>query len=335
MPTTVLNPTAGDVHVNTPLTNFSQMYLQSEDAFVAMDAWPNLPSQMQSDLYYEFDRADFYRDEAQERADGTESAGSGFRLATNPFFTRVWALHKDVTDRQRINQDTPVRLDQSATRFVTHKLLIRRERIMTTNLFSANLWFNGTSSASAGQDVDWSDDASDPIKDIRDAIRGVHQLTGYRPNKALIGRETYDTLLDNDAILSRITGGATTAQPAQVMRQLLAALFELDTIYVMDSVVNTATKTNTDTPLNDDESNSFIGGDQMLVYYAPDGVGLEEPTAGMQFSWTGLLGNTGNGMRIKRFRMEAREADRVEGQMAFDFKLTSGALGHLFISASS
>lgn len=330
----VMNPTAGDVHVNTPLTNFSQMYMQREDAFVAMDAWPNLPSQMQSDLYYEFDRADFYRDEAEERADGTESAGAGFRLATNPFFTRVYAFHKDVTDRQRVNQDVPVRLDQSATRFVTQKLLIRRERIMVTNLFSANLWFNGGTAADPGQDVNWSAASSDPIVDIRSAIRGVHQRTGYRPNKMLIGRQGYDTLLDNDAILARITGGATTAMPAMVMRQMLAALFELDAIYVMDSVVNTTQKDNSST-LNSDEANTFIGGDQALVYYAPDGVGLEEPTAGLQFSWTGLLGNTGNGMRIKRFRIEKLESDRIEGQMAFDFKLTAGILGHLFTSVSA
>ena len=330
----VTNPTAGDVHVNRPLTNFSQMYMQREDAFVSMDAWPNLPSQMQSDLYYEFDRADFYRDEAEERADGTESVGSGFRLATNPFFTRVYAIHKDVTDRQRINQDSPVRLDQSATRFVTHKLLIRRERSMVENLFSANQWFNGTGAATAGQNVDWSAATADPISDIRTAVRGIHQRTGYRPNKALIGRQAYDTLLDNDAVLARITGGATAAQPAKVMRQLLAALFELENIYLMDSVVNTAPKDNSDT-LNSDETTSFIGGDQMLLYYAPDSAGLEEPTAGMQFSWAGLLGSTANGMRIKRFRDENREADRIEGQMAFDYRRTSGALGHLFTSVSS
>jgi len=301
----VSNPTAGDVHVNRPLTNFSQKFLQSAAAFVALTAWPNLPVAKQSDLYYVFDRADFYRDEAEERADGAESAGGGFELSTDPYFARVYGFHKDVTDRQRANQDSPVMLDQSATQYVTHKMLIRRERVMATNLFGTNLWFNGVTSASAGQNVDWSDTSSDPIADVRDAIRGVHVLTGYRPNKMLIGREAYDTLVDNDEILARITGGATTAVPAQVMRGLIASLFELDAIYVMDAVYNTAAK-------GAAASNSFIGGDSALVYYAPNTVGLEEPTAGVQFSWTGLMGNTEAGIRIKRFRMEANEADRIE-----------------------
>lgn len=330
----VTNPTAGDVHVNRPLTNFSQKYLQTAEAFMAMEAWPNLPVSMQSDLYYEFDRSDFYRDEAVERADGTASAGGGFNLATNPYFARVYAFHKDVTDRQRSNQDAGVQLDQSATQYVTHKLLIRRERVMQANLFAGSLYFNGTSAATAGTNTDWSSATSDPIAQVRTAIRSVHQLTGYRPNRMLIGRQGYDTLLDNDAVLDRITGGATNAQPARVMRQLLAALFELESIHVMDSVYNSGAEGDGST-LNQNESNTFIGGDNALIYYAPQSVGLEEPTAGVQFSWTGLLGATGSGMRIKRFRMEEYESDRIEGQMAFDFKLTSGQLGFLYTSVSS
>ncbi len=324
----VTNPTAGDVHVSVPLTNFSQKFMQDANAFIGLRGMPNLPVTKQADLYYVFDRADFYRDEAEERADGTESAGGGFNLSTEPYYAKVYAFHKDVTDRQRANQDSVIRLDNSATQYVTHKLMIRRERLFQQTYVAGNVWNNGTANPVAGQDVDWSNPASNPIKDIRDAIRGVHELTGYRPNKMIIGRAGYDVLLDNDEILSRITGGATTAQPAQVMRELLAALFELDQILVMDSVVNTGVR-------GDDENNQFIAGDNAVLYYAPNSVGIDEPTAGVQFSWTGLMGNTGNGMRMKRFRMESREADRIEGQMSFDYRVTSSALGHYFTSVAT
>lgn len=331
----VTNPTAGDVHVNVPLTNFSQKFLQNAAAFVGMRAFPNSPVTKQSDLYYVFDRSDFNRDDAKERADGTESAGGSFNLSTDPYFAKVYAFHKDVTDRQRANQDSQVQLDQSATQFVTQKLLIRRERLFASRFFAPNIWFNGGTSASAGQNVDWSSSSSDPIVDVRDAIRGVQEATGgFRPNKMLIGREAWDTLVDNDAILARITGGANNQMPAMVMRTLVAQLFEIDEIFVMDSVYNSGAE-GTGAALNENESNSFIGGDQALLYYAPNTAALNEPTAGVQFSWTGLMGNTSNGMRIKRFRMEHLEADRVEGQMAFDYRVTSPELGHLFISVSA
>ena len=324
----VTNPTAGDVHVNRPLTNFSQKYLQNADAFIALRAMPNLPVAKQSDLYYEFSREDFYRDESQKRADGTESAGGGFRLSTSPYFAHVWAFHKDVTDRQRANQDTPVRLDQSATQYVTHKNIIRRERVFAETFMIGNIWYNGGTSPSAGEDVNWSDPSSDPVSDVRAGITDVHKITGYRPNKMCISRTGYDTLLDNDGILSRITGGATTSVPAKVMRTLLASLFELDEIYVMDGVFNAAVEGAT-------ENTDFIAADNCLVYYAPSTIALEEPTAGAQFSWTGLLGATPSGNRMKRFRMEQLEADRIEGQMAFDYKVTGPELGFMFTSVSS
>lgn len=321
----VSNPTAGDVHVNTPLTNFSQKYLQDEMAFVASRAMPNLPVQKQSDLYYEFNRGDFYRDEAEERADGAESSGTGFRLSTEPYFARVYAFHKDVSDRQRANQDSAVRLDESATQFATRKLLIRRERVFVEKYFTLGLW---ATDAIGGTDfVKWDDPTSTPIQDIRLGKQVVQGNTGYRPNKMLISRIAYDALLDNEDILERITGGANNNLPAMVMRTLLAQLFELDEIFVMDAVYNAAPADLSDA---DAEDIQFIAGNNALLYYAPNSIALEEPTAGAQFSWTGLLGNTGSGMRMKRFRMEHLESDRIEGEMSFDYKLVGPDLGYFF-----
>ncbi len=330
MPGIVTNPTAGDVHVNTPLTNFSEKWLQDQVAFVGLDAMPNLPVAKQSDLFYEFTRADFFRDEAQERADGTESQGGGFTLSTNPYFARVYAFHKDVTDRQRANQDSVIRLDLSATQFVTQKLMIRREVLFQETFMPAGaasgVWateFTGAVAASATEFIFWDRSDSDPIADIRSASTTIHSETGMRPNKLCLGRESWDALVDNDALLSRITGGATRNLPAMVMRELIAQLFEIEAIFVMDSVVNTALRGAT-------ESTGFISGDTALLYFAPTGLSVDQPTAGAQFSWTGFTGATPNGMRIKRFRHEPTESDRIEGQMAFDYAVTSNELGFYF-----
>jgi hypothetical protein len=136
-------------------------------------------------------------------------------------------------------------------------------------------------------------------------------------------------LLDNDAVLARIVGGATTGQPAIVMRGVLAALFELDEILVMEGIYTSSVKGAATTV------RAFIGGDDALLYYAPNSLSLEEPTAGAQFSWTGLLGNTNSGTRIKRMRAELLEADRIEGQMAFDYKVTGADLGYFFSGVSA
>lgn len=331
---TVTNPTAGDVHVNRPLTNFSQKYLQSADAFQATKAFPNLPVQKQSDLYGVFNRADFFRDEADERADGTESKGGGFSLSTTPYFCRVYAYHKDVTDRQRANQDDWVKLDESASQYLTHKLLIRRERVFLNAYFANSIWgVTVTGVTGAGTPgtsfTQWDQAASDPVADVRYGIEVVQGKTGYRPNKMLISRQVWNKLVDNDSILARISGGATRDMPAMVLRTLLAQLFELQAIFVLDSVVNASLP-------GVAESTAFAAGKHALLYYAPDSVsGSDEPTAGLQFSWTGFGGATPNGARIKRFRMENIEADRVEGQMSFDYRVTGAELGFMFLNATA
>ncbi len=310
------SPLAGDVHVNRPLTNFSQKYLQDANAFIAMSAMPNLPVAKQSDLYYVFDRDDFFRDEAAERADGTESQGGGWALSTEPYFCRTYSFHKDVTDRQRANQDSVIQLDNSSAQYVSHKMLIKRETNFKAQYFNTGIWATDVSKT-------WSGTSDDPIVNIREARRTVQGNTGYQPNKMVISRAAYDILLDNDALLSRITGGSTREMPAMVMRELLAQLFELDRIFVMDAIVTTSKKGET-------AAREFIGGSNALVYYAPDSVSISEPSAGVQFSWTGLLGSTPAGMRIKKFRIDQYETDRVEGDMSFDHKVTGADLGYFF-----
>jgi hypothetical protein len=323
MPIIVSNPTAGDVHVSRPLTNFSQKYMQDASAYVGLNAMPNLPVTFQFDQYTTFSREDFFRDEAEERADGTESSGSGFELTRAPYACKVWAHHKDVTDRQRANQDPEINLERNATQYVTQKLMTSRERQFSTAYMGTGIW--GTD-----LNVDWSGTTDDPVVQVRTALRTVHGNTGYRPNKMLLARTAFDTLLDNDSILARIglSAGATAALPALAQRAHLAQIFELSAIHVMDSVFNSAARGAT-------ESTGFVAPDNALVYYAPDTVGPEEPTAGLQISWTGFLGATPNGMRIKRFRQESVEADRVEGQMAFTYQVVAAELGYLFSSVSS
>jgi hypothetical protein len=315
------NPVASDVHVNRPLTNFGQAYIQGDESFVGLRAMPNLPVQFQSDLYNVWSRADFFRDEAEVRADGTESAGGSFNLTRPTYTAEVIAFHKDVTDRQRANSDPGINLDAQASRYVSQKLMVRREVLFASVYMQGSDFWSGT-------DVDaiWGG-AGNPITDIRAGIEEVQGNTGFRPNKMLIGRTGWNTLLDNADILARITGGALPGQPAIVQRTLLAQLFEMDEIFVVDAVVNSAAEGAT-------EDTAFIAPDDCLIYYAPNAVDLEEPTAGIQFSWTGFTGATPSGFRISRFRHQLVASDRVEGEMAFVYVVVATELGKYFTAVS-
>lgn len=315
-------PRAGDVHVSRPLTNFSTRYMQAMTAFVATNAIPNAPVAKQADKYWVFNKGDLFRNQAEKRADGTETAGMNWRLSTDAYFADVWGIHDDITDRQRSNEDDGVELEESSTEAVTMACMIRRENEFASAAMSTGVW--GTDVAGTTDFTKWDAASSTPISDFRTGARVIHQNTGFRPNQAVMDRETYDALLDNEDILSRVTGGSMTDKPALIQRQLLAAMLELEAIHVMDAVQNTALE-------GDADAMSFIAPNGALLYYAPIGtLRRRHPTAMAQFSWTGYLGANANGIRIKNFRMENIEADRIEAQMAFDFKITGSDLGYYF-----
>lgn len=324
-----MNPTPSDVHVNSLLTNVSISYQQEQTEFVADRAFPMVPVEKQSDLYPEFDRADQNRNSMTKRAPATESAGDGFRVSTNPYYCDVFGLHKDIDDQLRRNSDSVWDLDAAATRFLEGKALIKREVDFATDFMTTGVWtgiLTGVASTpSANQALQWNDGDSTPIEDIRAQRAAVKLLTGYRPNKLILGELVYNQLLDHPDIVDRIKGGSNSGSPAIVQKSLLAALLELEEILVMGAIYNTAKEGQT-------ASNARIGGGKSaLLVYTPSAPSLMTPSAGYTFAWRGYLGGA-TAQAIYRFRMEHLKSDRIEIEAAYDQKKTGADLGVYFAS---
>lgn len=328
-------PTSSDVHVDSALTNISVAFLQNASNFVAGRVFPNVPVEKQSDRYFIFDRGDFNRDEAQKRAPGTESSGSGYRLDNTPtYFCDVVAHHKDVPEQIRANSDAAIDPDRAATEFVTHKLLINREKNWTTTFFTTGQWTTDVtgvaSSPTSGQTIQWSDTTSgDPIGDIRAAVSTIEESTGFTPNTLVVGKRVLDALEDHPDIVDRIKYAGMTGpsgNPARVNENTLAQLFGLERVMVSRAIENTAAEGLTN-------SHSFIAGKKALLTYAAPSPSLMTPTGGYTFSWRGYMGTSNAlGMAISRFAMDELKSTRVEGEMAYDQKLVSADLGYFWDS---
>lgn len=322
-------PSRSDVHIDGPLSSVSVAFIQSADAFVADRAFPRLGVAKQSDKYFTYDRGYFNRAEMKKRAPGTESAGATYSINQDSYSADVWALHRDVADQIRANADSPISLDREAVELLTLQGLLRKETEWASAHFITGVWTSEVTGVSGapggGQFQRWDEAASTPIEDVRLGVRTVHESTGFRPDRMVMGREVYDALLDHPDIVGRLDRGQTTG-PAMVMRDALAALFELKEILVMDAIQNTA---------NEGAANvhSFIGGSNALLLYTPTSPGLMVPSAGYTFMWSGLLGGGAMSTRISRMRMEHLKADRLEIEMAFDQKLVSADLGYFFLTA--
>ena len=313
-------PTAGDVHVNTPLTNISIAYLQNMANFVSHQVFPVIPVTKQSDRYYTYDRGEFNRDEMEKRAPGTESAGGSYTIDNTPtYYADVYAFHKDIPDQIRANSDSVLAPDREATEYVTHKAMIKREKLWASKYFTTSVWTTDQSSSNWGT----SGTSTDPIIDIRTGKRTVLQSTGFEPNTLVLSKEVYDTLADNADVIERVNAGQTAPTPAMGTLWAMMALFEMERIFVMKAISNTANEGAT-------ASHSFIGGANALLCYSALTPGMMTPSAGYTFSWTGHVGAGSEGGRIKRFRQEQLGSDRVEIEMAFDQKLIAADLGYFF-----
>lgn len=325
-------PDMKDAHIDRALTNLSVAYMQDASEFIADKVFPIVKVKRQSDVYYVYNKGDFMRDEAQERGGATESAGGDYGVEANdPYYCKVWAFHKDVTERDRANYDKPLDADRDASDYVSQKMLIKRETEWASKFFTTGAWDNEitgvVSGPAADQTIRWDEATSDPIKDIEDAILTVAEATGKRPNTLALSPAAYKALKNHDDVLDRIkyvTKGIVT-------EAMLAALLDLDKVVVAWGVVNNAKKGATD-------DTAFIMGKHALLCYAAKSPGLKTPSAGYIFAWTGLLGSAGAfGARIVRIAagLLGLGTERIEGECAFAAKKISGELGVFFYNIVS
>ena len=315
-------PTKQQVHVDKVLTNLSVQYMQDPANFIAGKVFPMVPVAKQSDKYMKYEKEDWFRDDAQKRAMGTESAGGDYELSTDTYFTERYAFHKDVYDEERANSDSPLAPDEDAVAFTTDKLLINKENNWAKKFFKTGVWgtdLAGAAAAAAGKIIYWDNyTSSDPIKNISDHSTTISEVTGKQPNTLVIGRRVYNALKNHPDILDRIR----YSQKGVVTTDLIAELFDVKRILIANAIQNTAKK-------GQDASMSYIMGNHALLCYTTDAPRLRTATAGYTFTWTGLMGSAAWGGRVNRIPapLLGIGTERIECETCYDMKVIAADMG--------
>lgn len=322
-------PTRSQVHVNRPLTNMSVAFLQNADGFVARKIFKAIPVEKKSDLYFTYPKGQWYTDEMEERAPGTESSGSGYAVSTDSYACKVFAHHKDVADQIRSNQDDPLDQDREAAEFLTQKWLISQERKFVSHFFTTSIWTGSTTGGDITPGTLWDAASGNPVRDVKVQATAMAKKTGgYRPNILLVTRDVHDQITENADIkdrikyVERITGKTFTMQA-------MADLFGIEQYLISDAVYNSAKEGAT-------ASMSYIAtAKSAALYYAAPNVGLMTPSAGYTFDWTGYTGSGAQGQAISNFRMDNLKSDRFELEAAYDMKVVAADLGVYFSNVIS
>lgn len=317
-------PNINSVHIDAILTNISVAYLQNQDNFIADKVFPIVPVDKKSDKFFTYTKNDWFRDEAQRRADATESAGGGYNLATDSYSADVFAFHKDVGDQLLANADAPLNPLREATEFVTRRMLLRKELQFVTDFFTTGVWGEEVDGVSgtpgAGETKQWSDyTSSDPIDDIEEAKSEILADTGMEANTLVLGYEVFRQLKNHPDLVDRIK--YTSSQT--ITTDMLARMFDIDRVLVAKAVKASNNE-------GAAEAYSFAYGKGALLAHVAPSPGLLTPSAGYTFSWTGVSGGIGSTIGVSSFRMDSLRAERVEAEMAFDNKVIAADLGYFW-----
>jgi hypothetical protein len=324
--------TPSQVHIDTPLSNLTLAYAQSQTNFVADKVFPTVGVARQSDKYYIYDRANMNRTgDVKKLAPRTEVNRIGMTISNSSYFADVYGLGMDFDEQTIANEDEVLNIRSAGAETLAMRLMIHREENFATTFFSTGVWGTEVAGAAsgAGTPVYWNDYTnSTPITNVTDARRAMQLKSGgYKPNTMVVGKVTRDELINHPDILARLNGGSTVTNPALITDAKLAEIFEVENFFVMEAVNNTAVE-------GAAENNAFIGGKHALLCHTPSSAGLMTPAAGMTFAWNNIPGANNLGITVESFSDDALKrqqiAEHIQVKMSYDMKVVGADLGYFF-----
>jgi len=275
-----------ELHVDQHLTDLALNY--RPQTYIADQIAPVVPVQKQRNTYVVFSRFEAFSTEDTRRAPGTQakkvtrSVGSAFYQAEN------YALASDVTVEDQANMDDAYRfeLDVGKSRYLINKLNLDMEKRVITlasnttavsTVFVTNSAWLATGGAS-GQNQ------GDPISQIFAMREYMQGLVGQKPNSILIGWRAHAKLLRNYYARQFFRG--LNNGGGQVTTDMLSGIFEVDRYNVTNALWHTQNEAyGVGSPLAMPMSLQNPLADQLILYYAPSGASVDDPSWMYSFRW--------------------------------------------------
>lgn len=307
---------------NAYLTNMSMAYFQNPADFVATSIFPVCPVQLSASYFYTFSKADLARDNVARKPAYGKVAPAIMGQEDNSYKCQVDQVIVGIDQIAALNYQrsrAPGVADprRAKVRFATEQMLLHQDILFASNFFKSGVWANqiaGTETGSGtGEFMKFTESAFDPIG-FFDDLRADMKRSGRRaPNRLALGVEAYIALKNHPAVMERIKYTGTTANPARVTPQVLAELFGIEQVKVLESTYNAA-------GIGQEADMQYICDSKAaLLCYATPTPQIDEPSAGYIFTWD-MLGN-GQAVAFDQFDGEnGTHSEFIEGIMSSDMK---------------
>lgn len=270
---TALNQNTARV-IDPILTGIAQGYRHVQR--VGHVLFPSIPVLQRGGKVIEFGRESFF-DYKARRAPGADAKSIQFGYEGKPYALSQYTLDAPVP-REHIQEaqtipgiDLGKRAVNNVMDSLTLSLEIEQAEIATN---PANYGANNKL-VLAGADR-WSDDTSDPVKDIEAAKDQVRTTCGVEPNRMVIQNAGFKALKHHPKIAERFK--YTTAE--SITAKMLAGLFDLDELAVgkatyVDDLASEA-------PFKEAWGNAAV-----LAYVPVQDAAMEQPSYGYTYTLTG------------------------------------------------
>jgi hypothetical protein len=313
---------------NNYLTNMSVAYFQPDDWFVSPFVFPILPVQLSTSYYYIFDKGDLARDNVQRKPEFGKATPMMFGSKQELYSCEVDQIIIGIDQISTLNYQrsaAPGIIDprRSKVRLATEQLKLHMDHAFADGYFKPGVWTNEwagvTTTPSGNQFYKFSDSNCDPVKFIGDRRVEMMREGRRRPNVLALGVETYEALKNNASILDRVKYSGSTANPATVNANVLAQLFEIDRVVVLNSTYNKGGYGSTNMDFVCDSKGA------LLAYAAPNPA-IDEVSAGYTFAWD-MLGN-GQYLAFDQYEGEkGTHTEFIEGLTSYTSKKVCDELG--------
>ena len=260
-----------DVVVDPVLSNVSIAF--KNENYIADLIMPVVPVLKETGKYYKYDKANFRRAKS-DRAAGGKANEVGFGLSLEDFVTKSRAL-KEKTPWEILRQaESVLSPETDSTENVTDMLLLDREyalasRMSDTAVLTQNVTLSGTDQ--------WSDyENSTPFEDVQTGISAVQASIGRRPNTLVLGQPVFNVLVNHPDIVDRMKYSTL----GSVTTEMLAKLFNVETVLVASAVQNSSDEGQSD-------SLAYVWGKHAWLVYVEKQPGLKKVTFGFTFAFDG------------------------------------------------
>lgn len=313
---------------NNYLTNMSVAYFQPDDWFVSPFVFPILPVQLSTSYYYIFDKGDLARDNVQRKPEFGKVTPMMFGSKQELYSCEVDQIIVGIDQISTLNYQrsaAPGIIDprRAKVRIATEQLKLHMDRVFADGYFKSGVWTNEwagvTTTPSGKQFYKFSDSNCDPVKLIGDRRVEMMREGRRKPNVLALGVEAYEALKNNASILDRVKYSGSTANPATINANVLAQLFEIDRVVVLNSTYNKGGYGSTSMDFVCDSKGA------LLAYAAPNPA-IDEVSAGYTFAWD-MLGN-GQYLAFDQYEGEkGTHTEFIEGLASYTSKKVCDELG--------